>query len=60
MIHAGCVIPNLDWGLSLGNLWLAEEPVIEPIACQGGMVNCPTGPGLGVNVDERRLSKFAA
>jgi muconate cycloisomerase len=60
MIHAGCVVPNLDWGLSLGNLWLADEPVMEPIACQAGMVNCPTGPGLGVDVDERRLSKFAA
>jgi muconate cycloisomerase len=60
MIHAGCVVPNLDWGLSLGNLWLAAEPVDEPIAYRAGMVNCPPGPGLGVTVDERRLSKFAA
>jgi muconate cycloisomerase len=59
MIHAACAIPRIDWGLSLGNLWLAEDPVLEPIACLDGVVHCPTGAGLGVRVDERRIKAFA-
>jgi L-alanine-DL-glutamate epimerase-like enolase superfamily enzyme len=60
MIQTACVIPNVDWGLSLGNLWLAEEPIFEPVSCKDGYAICPKGPGLGVKVDERRLSAFAA
>lgn len=60
MIHAACVIPNLDWGLSLGNLWLADEPVINPVSCRNGLAKCPSGPGLGIDIDEHRLANFAA
>jgi muconate cycloisomerase len=59
MVHAACAIPRVDWGLSLGNLWLAEDPVQRPIACANGLVHCPTGPGLGVEVDERRITALA-
>jgi muconate cycloisomerase len=60
MIHAACALPQVAWGLSLGNLWLAEEPVREPISCVDGLAFCPAGPGLGVEVDERRISALAA
>lgn len=60
MIHAACAIPRVDWGLSLGHLWLAEDPVVTPITCENGLVHCPAGPGLGVQVDERRLAALAA
>jgi len=59
MIHAACAIPRVDWGLSLGNLWLAEDTVMQPIACLDGVVHCPTGAGLGVKVDERRIKALA-
>ncbi len=55
LVHAACAIPNVDWGLSLGHLWLAEDPVADPIVCVDGMVHCPPGPGLGVTVDEARI-----
>jgi L-alanine-DL-glutamate epimerase-like enolase superfamily enzyme len=60
MIHAACAVPQLDWGLSLGNLFLTEDPVAAPIGCQDGLVRCPDGPGLGVVIDEARLRKLAA
>ena len=60
MIHAASVIPNVDWGLSLGNLWLADEPVVVQVNCQDGLAKCPSGPGLGISIDERRLADFAA
>jgi muconate cycloisomerase len=60
MLHAASVLPRVDWGLSLGHLWLAEDPVEAPIACRDGIVRRPAGPGLGVRVDERRLAALAA
>lgn len=60
MVHAACAVPRIDWGLSLGNLWLAEDPIATPITCQDGVVPCPEGPGLGIEVDERRLAALAA
>lgn len=59
MLHAACALPNVDWGLSLGNLWLAEDPVLTPLACRDGRVHCPSAPGFGVEVDERRLAALA-
>jgi L-alanine-DL-glutamate epimerase-like enolase superfamily enzyme len=59
MVHAACAIPQVAWGLSLGHLWLAEDPVHNPLVCVDGMIDCPTGPGLGVTVDERRIAALA-
>lgn len=59
MVHAACAVPELAWGLSLGHLWLAEDPVRDPLVCRHGMVDCPSGPGLGVEVDERRIAALA-
>lgn len=60
MIHAACAVPNVDWGLSLGNLWLADEPVAEPLAAVSGMARLSRCAGLGVEIDEKRLAAFAA
>ena len=59
MVHAACVVPRIEWGLSLGNLWLADDPVEVPLACKDGVVRRPTGSGLGVKIDERRLAALA-
>jgi muconate cycloisomerase len=59
MVHAACAIPQVDWGLSLGHLWLAEDPVHQPLVCVDGMIDCPPGPGLGITVDERRIAALA-
>lgn len=59
MVHAACAIPQISWGLSLGHLWLAEDPVVTPIICRDGIVHCPAGPGLGIEIDERRLAALA-
>jgi len=58
MVHVACAVPQIDWGLNLGNVFLAEDPVCEPLGCTDGMAHCPVGPGIGVSVDERRLMKF--
>ena len=40
-MHLACAVPNVDWGVSLTNFYLAEDIVRRPIAIADGMVACP-------------------
>jgi muconate cycloisomerase len=51
-------VPNVDWGVSLTNLYLAEDIVRQPIALHDGFVALPEGSGLGVEVDEAAVTRF--
>ena len=57
-VHLACAVPNVDWGVSLTNMYLAEDIVHRPIAIADGKVALPDGPGLGVEVDEAALARF--
>ena len=60
LIHLGYTIPNLDWGLNPTSHYLAEDIVRAPLAPSKGSSPRPTGPGLGVEVDERAVRRFRA
>lgn len=57
MVHAAAVIPQINWGLSLGTVWIAENPVAEP-DCREGKVYISAKPGLGVAVDVKRIESL--
>jgi muconate cycloisomerase len=57
-VHLACAIPASDWGVSLTHFYLAEDLVKHPLPLGDGMVALPTGPGLGVEVDEARVARF--
>ena len=57
-VHLACAVPNVDWGVSLTNMYLAADIVKQPIALQDGVVALPTGHGLGVEVDEAAVERF--
>ena len=57
-VHLACAVPNVAWGVSLTNLYLAEDIVRHPIALADGAVALPDGPGLGVEVDEAAVARF--
>jgi muconate cycloisomerase len=57
-VHLACAVPNVAWGVSLTNLYLAEDIVPRPIALRDGFVALPDGPGLGVEVDEAAIERF--
>lgn len=57
-VHLACAVPNVDWGVSLTNMYLAEDIVKRPIAIKDGVVSLPTGHGLGVDVDEAAVARF--
>jgi muconate cycloisomerase len=57
-VHLACVVPNVDWGVSLTHFYLAEDIVRQPLAIRDGAVALPQGPGLGVEVDEAAVERF--
>jgi len=58
LVHLGYTIPNLDWGININNHYLATDLVKQPLQQKNGSVECLTGPGLGIEVDEIALRKF--
>jgi muconate cycloisomerase len=57
-VHLACAVPNVDWGVSLTNFYLAEDIVKNPIALSRDAVTLPEGHGLGVEVDESAIERF--
>lgn len=52
-------LPRLEWGTELfGPLLLAEELLREPLEYSDFALTVPRGPGLGVELDEDRVSAF--
>ena len=59
MLHTSCALPRIDWGLSLGCLWLADDPTVGTIDVRDGDAHLGTKPGLGIEVDEAELLRLA-
>lgn len=58
--HAYAAIAGVTFGCELfGPLLLAEDITDDPVTYTGGGLRVPTGPGLGVTVDEDKIAKFA-
>jgi muconate cycloisomerase len=57
-VHLACAVPNVDWGVSLTNMYLAADIAKVPIALRDGSVNLPDGHGLGIEVDEAAVARF--
>jgi muconate cycloisomerase len=57
-LHLACAAPKADWGVSLTQFYLAEDIVRHPLPLADGMVALPSGPGLGVEVDEAAVERL--
>jgi L-alanine-DL-glutamate epimerase-like enolase superfamily enzyme len=55
--HVAAVVPEIAWGLTVTSPGLAEDVVTAPLTVVRGHVAVPDGPGLGVEVDERRVRR---
>jgi glucarate dehydratase len=60
MLHLGAVIPNLSFAADAHYHHLTDD-IIEggPLRYEGGFINVPTGPGLGVRLDRDKLAEYA-
>jgi muconate cycloisomerase len=59
VLHMAAAVPSLAWGVSLTSQYLAEDVLVRPLAFTRGHAQVPEGPGLGVEVDEARVNRFA-
>ena len=57
-VHLACALPSTDWGVSLTHFYLAEDIVRRPLPLSDGLVSPPSGPGLGVDVDEAAVARL--
>lgn len=58
-LHCAAAISDLQFGVSPGNQANAADVVEEPIRMMGGAFRVPTGPGLGIEVDETLVKNLA-
>lgn len=58
MAHAACAIPQINWGVSLGNLLITDEPARSDISLADGHVSLGTKPGLGIEMTVPELERF--
>jgi L-alanine-DL-glutamate epimerase-like enolase superfamily enzyme len=56
-VHLAAVAPAIAWGLTVTSGGLAEDITAAPLAIKDGHVEVPQRPGLGIDVDERRLRR---
>ena len=57
--HVCATFPELAWGTELfGPLLLTEEVLREPLVYRDFMLQVPTGPGLGVEIDVEKLQRM--
>ncbi|MEP9347457.1 enolase C-terminal domain-like protein [Xanthobacter sp. KR7-225] len=56
--HVAAAISSFTWGLSLTQIYLEHDPVLDPLRFADGVVAVPKGPGLGVSVDEDALRAY--
>ena len=58
-IHVAAVAPEIAWGLTVTSAGLAEDVATVPLHIQRGHVEVPQSPGLGIEIDERRIRHCA-
>jgi L-alanine-DL-glutamate epimerase-like enolase superfamily enzyme len=59
VLHISAAAPQLNWGLSITTHYAGADLVRNPITFDGGNAILPDGAGLGVEVDEDMVQKFA-
>jgi muconate cycloisomerase len=56
-LHVAAVVPAIAWGLTVTSPALAEDVAVEPLGVADGHVAVSDRPGLGIEVDERRVRR---
>lgn len=59
IVHLAAALPQLDWDVSVTCQYIARDVVRDPVRIERGHARLPDGPGLGVEVDESKLSGSA-
>jgi muconate cycloisomerase len=59
LLQLAAAIPAVDWGVGLSSHYLTDDILRQPLPIGGGHVTVPRGAGLGVEVDEEKVRRYA-
>jgi muconate cycloisomerase len=59
LLHLAAALPAVDWGVGLSSQYLVEDILTTPLSFARGHVTIPGGPGLGIEVDEAKVRRYA-
>lgn len=60
MLHMSAVMPNLKSAIDVMHIHALDDIVVgDLVKPQNGLYQVPTGPGLGVEIDEDKLATYA-
>lgn len=58
-LHTFCAMPSLTAGTELfGTLLLSDDIVADPVTFEDGFLQLPSGPGLGIELDEQKITYY--
>jgi muconate cycloisomerase len=49
----------VDWGVGLSSQYLVDDILKTPLSFANGHVSVPSGPGLGIEVDEAKVRLYS-
>ena len=58
LMHLAAAVPEVAWGVSISNQYLADDIVRATVKVVDGHAEVPDGVGLGVEVDEAMVRKY--
>ena len=58
LMHLAAAVPEVAWGVSISNQYLADDIVLATVDVVDGHAEVPAGTGLGIEVDEAKVRKY--
>ena len=59
LLHLAAALPAVDWGVGFSSQHLVDDILKAPLAFERGHVTVPKGAGLGIEVDEAKVRRYA-
>jgi len=59
LLHLAAALPAVDWGVGLSSPYLTDDILEQPLSFANGHVSVPAGPGLGIEIDEAKVRRYA-
>jgi L-alanine-DL-glutamate epimerase-like enolase superfamily enzyme len=59
ILQLAAALPAVEWGVGFSTQHLTDDILRTPHVFAGGHINVPPGPGLGIEVDEAKVRRYA-
>lgn len=59
LLHLAAALPAVDWGVGFSSQTLTDDVLRTPHVFARGHIDVPAGPGLGIEIDEAKVRRYA-